>query len=288
MSSASRASLVTVLVALVLGAGLAAAGSVDGPSVGGVPVFALAVVLAFAVQFAAFIPAAALRTERFFDLTGSLTFIGVTLVVLLLTGIGARAVVIAAMVVVWAARLGAFLFARVRRDGSDGRFDEIRTSPLRFLRVWTMQGLWVSVTASAAWIGIGAGGDGVDGWLVAGVAVWLVGFAAEATADAQKAAFRRDPANAGRFIRSGLWSVSRHPNYLGEILVWFGVALAALPVAVGWQWIGLLSPVFVFLLLTRVSGIPLLEKRAEARWGDDPEYADYRRRTPVLVPGFSR
>ena len=128
----------------------------------------------------------------------------------------------------------------------------------------------------------------MDGWMIAGAIIWLGGLVLEIVADAQKAAFRRDPSHDGQFIQSGVWAWSRHPNYLGEILVWIGVAVVALPVAVGWQWVTLVSPVFVFLLLTRVSGIPLLEKRADARWGDDPDYVAYKARTPVLVPGLRR
>jgi steroid 5-alpha reductase family enzyme len=101
-------------------------------------------------------------------------------------------------------------------------------------------------------------------------------------ADRQKSAFRSDPANAGRFISSGLWAWSRHPNYFGEIVLWVGVALIALPVLSGWQHVTLVSPLFVYLLLTRISGIPPLERRAEEKWGDDPAYRAYVERTPVL------
>ncbi len=113
--------------------------------------------------------------------------------------------------------------------------------------------------------------------------VWLVGFGIEVAADDQKRAFRADPANRGRFITTGLWAWSRHPNYFGEITLWVGVALVALPALSGWQHLTLVSPLFVGLLLTRVSGVPLLEARGQATWGDDPEYRDYVARTPVLV-----
>ena len=83
--------------------------------------------------------------------------------------------------------------------------------------------------------------------------------------------FRKDPANKEAFITSGLWSWSRHPNYFGEITLWTGIAIMAIPVLSGWQWVCLISPVFVTLLLTKVSGIPLLEKKAREKWGDDPE-----------------
>jgi steroid 5-alpha reductase family enzyme len=111
-----------------------------------------------------------------------------------------------------------------------------------------------------------------------------VGFLFEAVADDQKRRFRANPANEGRFIASGLWAWSRHPNYFGEITLWFGIALVALPALSGWQYATLISPVFVYLLLTRISGIPLLEARAKKRWGDEPAFQAYRARTPVLFP----
>jgi len=287
----NRTALVAVVVALVVGAGLAVAGSFRGAQVGGIPVFAIAVTAAFVIQFLVFIPSAVRRTERFFDLTGSLTFIAVSIALALLAPAqDARGWILAAMVVVWAARLGSFLFARVHRAGSDERFDEIKTNPLRFFQVWCIQGLWVALTASAAWIAMSADAADrapLDGFAVAGIVVWLAGMVFEVVADLQKQAFRANPANKGEFIRTGLWSRSRHPNYFGEILVWVGVFVVAVPVLQGWQWVAVLSPLFVVLLLTRVSGIPLLEKRADERWGDRADYRAYRDRTPVLIPALT-
>lgn len=287
----TRKTLVTIIVAVLIGGLLALAGSWSGATVAGIPLFALAVGAAFLIQFLAFIPAVALRTERFFDLTGSLTFIAISVaLVVLAPAQDLRGWILAAMVILWALRLGSFLFARVHRTGSDGRFDQIKTQPLRFFQVWCLQGLWVALTASAAWIAMSAdAGDRAPiGWLaVVGVVVWVAGMLVEIVADAQKSAFRANPANRDDFIRTGLWSRSRHPNYFGEILVWIGVFLVAAPVLEGWQWVALLSPLFVTLLLTRVSGIPLLEARADARWGERPDYVAYRERTPVLIPAFT-
>jgi steroid 5-alpha reductase family enzyme len=265
------------------------AGSWGGPRLGAIPVFALCVALAFAINWLVWIPASLWRTERFYDLTGSVTFVAVTALALVATRAPGGAasvwrVVLAAMVVVWAVRLGSFLFVRVRRDGSDGRFDKIKVHPLAFLATWTLQALWVSMTVAAALAAITVA-DGLGGvWATLGVIVWLIGFAIEVVADTQKRRFRADPANAGRFISTGLWSRSRHPNYFGEILLWSGVALMAVPTLSGWRWVVLISPVFVWLLLTRVSGVPLLEARAAARFGDDPAYGAYVKHTPVLVP----
>jgi len=232
------------------------------------------------------VPSNVAKTEHYFDLTGSATYISVTALALLLSDdIDVRAVIVGVMVMLWAVRLGSFLFRRVRRAGRDGRFDEIKTDSLRFLMTWTLQGLWVLLTLAAALVII----TGVDrkpmGWVaIAGIAVWAAGFAIEVVADRQKSIFKGDLANDGRFITSGLWSWSRHPNYFGEIVLWVGIAVMALPVLSGWRWVALISPVFVTLLLTRVSGIPMLEARAEKRWGQEEVFQEYTRNTSVLIP----
>lgn len=116
----------------------------------------------------------------------------------------------------------------------------------------------------------------------------MAGFAVEVVSERQKRRFRQDPANAERFITTGLWAWSRHPNYVGEIVLWVGIALIAIPALSGWQFITLISPLFVYLLLTRISGIPPLESRALKRWGKDPVFRAYMARTPVLFPRLSR
>ncbi len=286
MKKPARNALVALPIVVLVAALVAVAGSQGGSTVGGLPVFALCVILAFAIQWVVLVPSYLLQTERFFDLTGSVTYITVAIVALLLSSeVDARSVLLVAMVVVWAARLGSYLFLRIRQAGADSRFDEIKPSFPRFLNTWTLQGLWVTLTVSAALAAITTTQRVSLGTVTAiGIVVWVVGIGLEATADAQKSRFRADPANKGEFIRRGLWAWSRHPNYFGEILLWIGVAIVALPVLRGWQWVTLVSPVFVFLLLTRVSGVPLLEKSADKRWGGEPEYEAYKAGTPVLVP----
>ena len=291
-SRSNTTSIITIVVVLIIGTLLAWAGSQGGATIGGFPLFAVAVIAAFAIQIIAFIPAAILKTERFFDLAGSLTFFAISLGLVLLSPMpDARSWLLAAMIMLWAARLGSFLALRVRKAGSDGRFDEIKSSPVRFLQVWIIQGLWVSLTSAAAWIAISTdvGARAPLGWIaIVGMVIWVVGLNIEVVADTQKSAFRANPANKDEFIRTGLWSRSRHPNYFGEILVWVGVFVTAAPVLAGWQWIAVLSPVFVVLLLTRVSGIPLLEARADAKWGERADYVAYRDSTPVLIPKLTR
>ncbi|HAM43496.1 MAG TPA: hypothetical protein DCM67_00525 [Propionibacteriaceae bacterium] len=286
MNNSNRRALVAVLAALLIGTGMALAGSQGGFAVGGFGLFAAAVLIAFVVQWIVFVPSFAARTERFFDLTGSLTFIGITVALAIATPMmDARSWLLAAMVALWAVRLGTFLFTRVRRAGGDDRFDEIKQSFLPFAQVWTLQGLWVTMTAAAAWIAMTSQHRvAFDAFAVVGLVVWLFGLGFEVVADLQKSRFKADPANAGRFIDSGLWSLSRHPNYFGEIVLWIGVAIVTLPVLQGWQWVGMLSPLFVMVLITKASGIPLLEAKADTKWGGQPDYEAYKDKTSVLIP----
>jgi steroid 5-alpha reductase family enzyme len=281
-----RNALVAFPVVVLIAAGVAVAGSQGGATAGGVPVFALCVALAFLIQWLAFIPAYLLQNEGFFDLTGSVTYVTVTLVAVLLgPAIDGRSILLLALVVIWAARLGSYLFRRIRKAGKDARFDAIKPSFIRFLNTWTLQGLWVTLTLAAALAAITTTvREDLGVWALLGSLVWVTGFATEATADVQKSRFRAAPANKGTFIHTGLWAWSRHPNYFGEIVLWIGVALIAVPVLHGWQWVTLISPLFVILLLTRVSGIPLLEKSADKKWGGEDGYEAYKRRTSVLVP----
>jgi steroid 5-alpha reductase family enzyme len=272
---------------LLIAAGIAWAGSQGGAVLeGGLPLFALAVVLSFLINWLVFIPSYLYQTEKFFDITGTITYVTLTVTSLLLAPQpDLRTYLVAALVIVWTLRLGTFLFRRIHKAGKDGRFDDLKPSFFRFLTVWTLQGLWVVFTMAAALVVITSSTSvdfGIFG--IVGLLVWLFGFAFEVVADAQKSRFRADPANKGKFIRTGLWSKSRHPNYFGEIVLWVGVAIIALPVLRGWQWVALISPVFVTILLTKISGVPLLEKSADERWGGQEDYEEYKKNTPVLIP----
>ncbi len=282
-------SLIVFPILVLIGYLVALAGSQGGATLGGIPVFMLVVGLAFLIQWLVFIPAYIYQTEKYFDITGSITYLIVTGVALCYSRysvpLDTRSILVAALVAAWAVRLGTFLFSRIRKAGKDDRFDDIKPNFLRFLNVWTIQGLWITFTAAAALVAITTSTrKDLDIFAIVGALVWIIGFAIEVTADAQKSRFNTDPANKGKFIRTGLWSRSRHPNYFGEIVLWIGIAIIAIPVLQGWQWVAMISPLFVTLLLTRVSGIPLLEKKADAKWGGQADYEEYKKNTPVLIP----
>ena len=276
-----KAFFVIAIIALVI----TGSGSWGGLMFYSLPVMAWAVLGIFALQGLGFVPAFLYQTERYYDLIGSLTYISAIALVLLCSGeVGLRQMLIAFFILIWAARLGSFLFSRIARDGGDSRFDKIKPSALLFFRTWMLQGLWVTVTAGAALAALSSGRS-VPLNIVDGIAIalWLSGFAVEVIADRQKRQFRQAQGS-DAFITTGLWSLSRHPNYFGEIILWTGIALLTFPVLDGGQYLTLVSPLFVYLLLARISGIPLLEHKANRRWGNDPAYITYRENTPALVP----
>ena len=278
--------LLASLVAVGVSALIAIAGSNNSLSYAGLPIFMLCASVAFVLHWLGFIPAYIFQTEHYFDLIGSISYVAtVALAVLLVPSMDLRALVVGTAVCVWAVRLGSFLFARVKRAGQDRRFTHIKPLFFRFLFTWTLGGTWVFITMAAGLAAMTSQSRvPIDSFFILGALLWIVGFTIEVVADRQKTAFRKDPANAEKFITTGLWSLSRHPNYFGEILLWIGIAVVSLPVLEGWQWVTLVSPVFVGFLLLKISGVPLLENLADARWGDDPAYKEYKARTPTLVP----
>ena len=274
------------IIVIFLSSLIALAGSQESISISNIPLFGLVVILIFIIQWFVFIPSFINRTEHFFDLTGSLTFISTVLFTLMvIPEIYLRDVVIALLVIIWAVRLGSFLFLRVRKDGGDGRFDIMKTKFWWFLMTWNIQGMWVFLSLAAGLAAMTSNQKlEADIFLLIGLVIWITGFAIEVIADTQKSKFRSYPENKDKFISSGIWSWSRHPNYFGEILLWIGITIIALPVLQGWQFITLISPIFIIFLLTQVSGVRLLELRGKKKWGDNEEYQRYVQSTSVLIP----
>ena len=287
--------LVVVSVLLIVSL-VTSAIDVNSVETNGLPAVVWCAIIAFAVQWLAWIPASISQTERFYDLTGGLTYLAVVAFSLWAGSQSedpsTREWLISALVAIWAIRLSSFLFLRIHEAGKDGRFDQLKTSPVRFLVPWTLQALWVFLTLNVVVVINSQSGPAppLGIWDGIGLMVWIIGFGIEVMADSQKTAFNANPENEGKWIAEGLWSRSRHPNYLGEIMLWTGIAIFGVACLDGLEMVAWISPVFVYLLLTKVSGIPLLDRRSLAKWGDNPEYRNYREKTPALFPhlGFKR
>ena len=273
---------------------VAIAASVDGVFLSGIPIVLLCAVVSFVTHWMIAAPSLITSSEKYFDFTGMVATLLVVLTAmfaLLSSGAQAsiRSVFVASFVSVWTLRLGIFLYKRIVKAGEDIRFRDIKKSLPKFLMTWTLSALWVFLTTVNAITLIALNPlEPIGIFFIMGALLWLLGFGFEVIADRQKKYFSEQPKNEGRFITQGLWSVSRHPNYFGEIILWAGIAIISLPFLSGWQYVTLVSPVFVFLLLTRISGLPFLEDKAEKKWGEDKDYIEYKKRTPILVPFFGK
>ena len=252
------------------------------------------VILAFLIQWMAYIPAYVFQTEKFYDLTGSLTYLSVIWYALILASsdfanANAANIVIVLLISLWAVRLGSFLFMRIHKDGEDKRFRTIKPSATQFFMTWTLQGLWVSLCSMCALTAISSdGGVVVNAMFYFGLGLFVLGFSTEIVADNQKSKFRSFSENRDKFITTGLWAKSRHPNYFGEIVLWTGIATMSFSSLEGWQYLTLISPIFTYILLVYVSGVRMLEARADKKWGDNDDYIKYKSETPVLWISFNR
>ena len=246
-----------------------------------------AVMLAFLIQWVAYIPAYIFQTEKFYDLTGSLSYLTVIWFVFFssnnLSGLNIQNLIVVTLISVWAIRLGTFLFSRIHKDGEDKRFRTIKTSASQFFMTWTLQGMWVSICTMCAITAISSSqGIIANALFYLGLAFFIVGFAIEVVSDQQKSAFRAVPENKEKFITSGLWSKSQHPNYFGEILLWSAIALLSISSLNGTQYLTLISPIFTYVLLVYISGVRMLDDMGNKKWGHLEEYKEYKRNTPTL------
>ena len=246
-------------------------------------------VMIFVIQWLAYIPAFLFKTEKFYDLTGSLTYITAILFALYSTNtpqnLDLGSFIIGIAIILWAIRLGSFLFMRIHKDKKDGRFDSIKTSFSQFFMTWTLQGMWVFICSSAALVAIAnPTGVPVNTVFIIGLALFILGFVVEVVADNQKSAFRSIPENKDAFINEGLWARSRHPNYFGEITLWTGITVMGISTFEGMNYLALFSPIFSYLLLNYVSGVRMLEHRGQKKWGHLDAYKTYKESTPKLIP----
>tara|TARA_B100002019_G_scaffold25944_1_gene19820 strand:- start:156 stop:995 length:840 start_codon:yes stop_codon:yes gene_type:complete len=245
------------------------------------------IILSFIIHWLLFIPAYVYKTEKFYDLTGTISYISIVLYVLLSSTDGIinfGNIIVSSLIIMWTLRLGTFLFTRIKKAGEDKRFREIKKSFSWFFMAFTISGMWVSICAICALTGISNGIE-LTGITYIGIIIFIIGFALEIISDNQKTNFRKIEYNKDKFITTGLWKYSRHPNYLGEIVLWTGVAIISYSSLEIYQMFTLVSPIFTYLLLVNVSGINLLEKSGDKKWGHLESYKIYKRNTPRLI-GF--
>ena len=243
--------------------------------------------LSLAVQAVFFVFAATLKTDKVTDLSYGLTFILLAAVLIVLSGRveppSRSAIVLASMVIAWGIRLATYLLYRIITIKRDARFDGVREHFWKFFQFWLFQGLavWIIMTPVAVWFA------GPGPWTAirsAAVLVWLAGLAIETVADIQKFRQKRGPDGKRKWMDTGLWRFSRHPNYFGELLCWWGVFLFVATDLSGLGWLTIAGPASLTYLLLFVTGIPTLDKSAREKWGSDPAYQAYRRRTSMLIP----
>lgn len=280
-------SLICVLIAFLV----SLASSQNGVSYNDYPISIICMALSFIIHWLVFIPSYFFKTEKFYDITGTVAYLSILLTTAYLInlvndeGILLRSIISIIFVMIWAIRLGIFLFKRVIKVGEDKRFEHAKKSFSKFLMFFNISALWVFLTIVNVLTMIINNSDSVtDLFFIIGFKIVIIGFIIEVVADMQKRKFRTNISNKGQFISSGLWSISRHPNYFGEMMIWVGMSFVTIPILIGWQFITLISPIFVIFLLTKVSGINLLEASANDKWGADKNYQDYKDKTSVLIP----
>ncbi len=248
--------------------------------------FKFLISMAVIIQFAIFLPSFIFQTEKFYDLTGSLTFISVTSIAYFsLDNPSTIDTILYLYVIVWAGRLGIFLFRRIIKDGKDERFDKAKKKFFWFLQYWMGQAAWVVFTAGASILAILSPVEAeLEVIAFIGIFLWWSGFLIEVISDYQKRKFRETSDPKTEFISTGLWGRSRHPNYFGEITLWVGMAVISFSSLSGVEYVtAIVSPVFVYFLLVKLEGVPMLERIADERYGELSDYQEYKANTPVLM-----
>ncbi len=277
--------LIITAVTLLFVVLIAYLSGLEGNYIFTIPLLVFLVCVIILIQWLMFLPSYLKSTEHYFDITGSITFITVSVLAFILSdNKNIRSILLTLLIIVWATRLGVFLLKRVKAAGSDGRFDDLKDFSTFFM-VWNLQALWITFTLLSSLIIFTSNHSGnLEIYDYIGLITWISGLFIEVVADKQKSDFKNDISNKNKFISTGLWKYSRHPNYLGEIILWTGITIIAIPLFSGWSWLGLISPVFVFIMLKFISGVRILENRADMKWGKDKEYLKYKNSTPEIFP----
>lgn len=255
-----------------------------------IPIFILIMSSIYFIHWIVFLPSFIIRSEKYFDITGTFAYLfSLSLIFYFLITtqnvIKLRSLTVFMLISIWSIRLGYFLFSRIIREKQDKRFANLKKSFSKFFVTWTVSGMWVFITSlNGLTVIVNNVSYYNDFFYFIGLIIWIVGFLIEVISDEQKRRFKINVENKNKFISTGLWKISRHPNYFGEMLIWIGIALISFPTLVGFQYFTLISPIFVIWLLTNISGINLLEEKADLKWGQITSYIEYKENTPILIP----
>lgn len=252
---------------------------------------AISAIITVGLQLVFFVIAASFHLDKLTDFAGGANFIILALTVFILAQTySPRQCLVTGLVCLWGLRLSAFLLFRIIKIGRDERFQEVGKNIARFAIFWTFQAVWVyTVSLPVIFVNSPRKAEPLtDATMtrldMAGTIVFVIGFLCEAMADAQKYSYRQNTSNAGHWCDVGLWKYSRHPNYFGEITLWWGIFLIATNVLRGAEWVAVLSPLFITAIILFLSGVPLLENSADIRYGCMEEYQHYKRTTSPLLP----
>ena len=261
--------------------------SFDSIKINNFPLVYIFTIIILILNTLSFMHSYVFKTDIFFDLIGSISFISVGVTsLILITDVDANQILIFFLLIFWALRLGPFLFVRRLSAGADERLSEYFKSPLSLYFIWTMNSLWVFLTSLSMIIIFSSSQNnefGLIQWL--GLLIWVLGFLIEVVSDTQKSKFNKK--NKGAFIDVGLWKYIRHPNYLGEIIIWLGIFVISISYINSiFTALSILSPIFVFILLRFLTGVPQLEQRGQEKWGKQEKYLKYKERTGILLPKF--
>lgn len=249
-------------------------------------IYLLALLISLGINLLFFLFANSLKTDKFTDFTYGLSFIILVFLFLFKNQtFYAFQLLITIMVFLWGIRLISYLLIRIFKIKKDSRFDKIRINFIAFLKFWVFQGVavWIIMLPSIFLLNFKENKT-INSVMILGLIIWAIGLLIETVSDWQKFSFKNNLKNKKLWIESGLWRYSRHPNYFGEILCWWGIFIFALPFIQGLSWLIIFSPIFITFILLFVSGIPLLEKRYDKKYADNNNYQKYKERTSILIP----
>eukprot|EP01108_Squamamoeba_japonica_P001666 TRINITY_DN172_c0_g1_i3.p1 TRINITY_DN172_c0_g1~~TRINITY_DN172_c0_g1_i3.p1 ORF type:complete len:339 (-),score=42.23 TRINITY_DN172_c0_g1_i3:162-1139(-) len=246
----------------------------------------LSFLVTFAIQMVFFFAASALKMDKVTDFAYGLGFVVLGVLLLVLGGtFHTRQILLCILTCLWGVRLAGYLLFRILKIGHDARFDGVREVFWRFLIFWVFQAVVVFITYMPLTFCLAQKVDSPYSWRDSlGYAMFVVGLIIETIADQQKFAYRNDAANKGHWCDVGLWKWSRHPNYTGELLCWWGLFSVSSAVfhLHPWQFVSIIGPLLLTMSILFFSGITRLERMADERYWFQPDYQQYRKQTSPL------